>query len=199
MRHILRTTIISLFAVTLLSACVSPSGGSTEARRSDVLAMRSETLTELYRLVPDARNEIDTSEGFAVFTNVGVHIIFASTGNGYGVVENNSSGELTYMRMITGGIGLGLGVKDFRGIFVFTERRALDRFVTHGWDFGAQADVAAKSGDRGGAFSGAFDIAQGIKLYQITESGLALQATVQGTKYWRDNDLTGRSVTVTGP
>lgn len=29
----------------------------------------------------------------------------------------------------------------------------------------------------------------GMEIYQFTESGLALQATVQGTKYWKDSDL----------
>jgi hypothetical protein len=28
-----------------------------------------------------------------------------------------------------------------------------------------------------------------MEIYQFTQSGLALQATVQGTKYWRDEAL----------
>lgn len=28
-----------------------------------------------------------------------------------------------------------------------------------------------------------------ISIYQLTESGLALQATVKGTKYWLDEEL----------
>lgn len=30
---------------------------------------------------------------------------------------------------------------------------------------------------------------EGVEVIQITENGLALQATLQGTKYWRDRDL----------
>ena len=60
-------------------------------------------------------------------------------------------------------------------------------------DASAQADLAAKAGTKGGAFAGAIDVAPGIKLYQITENGLALQATIQGTKYWRDGDLNSLS------
>ena len=63
------------------------------------------------------------------------------------------------------------------------------RFTEHGWDASAQADAAAKAGKKGKAFAGAIDVAPGIELYQITEHGLALQATIQGTKYWRDEDL----------
>ncbi len=38
-------------------------------------------------------------------------------------------------------------------------------------------------------------VAPGIKLYQITENGLALQATIQGTKYWKDAELNSQAGT----
>ena len=47
----------------------------------------------------------------------------------------------------------------------------------------------AKSEDKGGAWAGAVDVAPGIKLYQLTQQGLALQATIQGTKFWKDDEL----------
>ena len=53
----------------------------------------------------------------------------------------------------------------------------------------AQADAAAKSEDKGGAWAGAVDVAPGIKLYQLTKYDLALQATIQGTKFWKDDEL----------
>jgi hypothetical protein len=28
-----------------------------------------------------------------------------------------------------------------------------------------------------------------MEVYQLTKNGLALQATVQGTKYWKDKEL----------
>jgi hypothetical protein len=28
-----------------------------------------------------------------------------------------------------------------------------------------------------------------VEVYQITKNGIALQATLQGTKYWQDADL----------
>ena len=37
--------------------------------------------------------------------------------------------------------------------------------------------------------SEALDVMPDVKVYQLTETGLALQATLQGTKYWRDGDL----------
>jgi lipid-binding SYLF domain-containing protein len=82
-----------------------------------------------------------------------------------------------------------MGVKDFSGIFIFSTETALKHFIDEGWQGGAQADAAVKAKDKGGAIATAIDVAPGIKLYQLTESGLALQATIQGTKYWKDDDL----------
>ena len=92
------------------------------------------------------------------------------------------------MKMGEAGVGFGLGVKDFRAVFVFHNRAVMEKFISSGWEFGGQADAAAKAGEKGAAIGGeaVFD---GITIYQMTESGLALQATVKGTKYWKDEEL----------
>lgn len=184
-----RATALVSFVLVLLSGCMSPEGSTIAAKREDARQMRSDTLTKLYQIHPQAKQQIAKAVGYGVFSNVGVNLILLSAGNGWGIVRNNKTGKDIYMKMVSGGIGLGLGVKDFRGVFVFTSREALRRFTEHGWDASAQADAAAKAGKKGDAFAGAIDVAPGIKLYQITEHGLALQATIQGTKYWPDDDL----------
>jgi lipid-binding SYLF domain-containing protein len=80
-------------------------------------------------------------------------------------------------------------VKDFRVIFVFENDNALAHFLDSGWSGSAQADAAAKAGKTGGALSGAVEVAPGVWVYQITKDGLALQLTLQGTKYYKDGDL----------
>jgi hypothetical protein len=65
----------------------------------------------------------------------------------------------------------------------------MQSFIEEGWDFSGQADAAAKSGKKGHEGSTAGTIINGVSIYQMTESGLALQATLQGTKYWKDEDL----------
>jgi lipid-binding SYLF domain-containing protein len=92
------------------------------------------------------------------------------------------------MKMGEAGIGLGLGVKDFRAVFIFQSRRDLERFVNNGWEFGRHADAAAKASDQGAAVGGEV-LLDGITVYQLTKSGLVLQATVKGTKYWKDDEL----------
>ena len=179
----------ALLALVLFAGCAGPKGETPAAKRAEVAKMRTETLAALYKAQPRAREAIRRAQGYGVFSNIGVHVIFLSGGNGWGMVHDNRTGRDTYMKMLSGGVGIGLGIKDFRGVFVFTDRGAMKRFVEKGWDAGAQADAAAKAGRKGGALAGAVPVAPGIRLYQLTESGLALQATIQGTKYWKDDEL----------
>ena len=98
-----------------------------------------------------------------------------------------------YMKMFSAGGGLGMGVKTFKAIFVFHTSEALDNFVDSGWDFSGQADAAATAGEGTeedfGAVDEAMTMTQGVTVYQLTDQGLALQATLQGTKYWKDDEL----------
>ena len=93
------------------------------------------------------------------------------------------------MKMISAGAGLGMGIKDYRVVFVFEAEPALARFLDSGWSGSGQADAAAKTGKSGGAYSGAAMVEPGVWVYQITKKGLALQLTLQGTKYYKDDDL----------
>jgi lipid-binding SYLF domain-containing protein len=176
-----------IICAMLLASCSAP-GQTKDQQRSHINSMKNEVLTELYKLKPQARAEIRSAPGYAVFSNVNLNVIFASVGNGFGVVTDNGSGKQTYMKMGEVGIGLGLGAKDFRAVFVFQSREVMQRFVSSGWAFGGQADAAAKAETKGAAVAGEV-VLDGIKVYQLTETGLALQATVKGTKYWKDGEL----------
>lgn len=157
--------------------------------RQEIKDTRKETLERLYKEQPSTKKKIANAAGYATFSNVGVNLIFVSAGGGSGVVHDNATGKDTYMSMGTAGIGLGLGVKDFRAVFVFHSAKAMKSFIKDGWDFSAQADAAAKSGKKGGEGSSAATAVKDVDIYQLTENGLALQATLQGTKYWENDDL----------
>jgi lipid-binding SYLF domain-containing protein len=151
--------------------------------------MRDKTLAKLYAQKPEAKAKIKSAAGYAVFSNVGTYILLVSAGQGYGVVVDNATGKKTYMKMAQVGAGVGLGVKDFRAVFIFRNEGVMSHFVDKGWEFGGQADAAAKSGEKGAAVSGETYVESGIEIYQLTEAGVALQATVAGTKYWKDGAL----------
>ena len=184
-----RVGLVSILLLTLVTACMSPKGNTVAEKRQAAQSMRSDTLAQLYKVHPYARTQIDQAVGYGVFSNVGINLFLLSTASGWGIVHDKKAGQDTYMKMYSAGIGPGLGVKDFRGVFIFTSESAFNQFVEGGWDGSAQADAAAKSEDKGDAWGAAVDVAPGIKLYQITQQGLALQATIQGTKFWKDDDL----------
>jgi len=180
---------LCFLAITLiLSSCATTGGNTPPTKRQAILSMREQVLSDLYKNHPQARTEIASAPGYAVFSNFNIYLLFVSGGGGHGVVKDNKTGKNTYMKMGEAGIGLGLGLKDFRAVFIFNKRSVMEKFVNKGWEFGGQADAAAKAGEKGAALGGEAVISD-ITIYQLTESGLALQATVQGTKYWKDDDL----------
>ena len=187
-----KTIFYLLLAVAILSlatGCGPSSKLSVVERQQIVGNMETETLQRLYKEQPATKDKIKKAAGYGVFSNANVNLILVSAGSGYGVVVDNSTGRRTYMKMALGGIGLGLGVKDYRQVLIFKSKETLQKFITSGWEFGGHADAAAKAGQSGGELSGEGAIGADIEAYSMTESGLALQATVAGTKYWKDNAL----------
>ena len=174
---------------SFLMALPLPALADKAADRAKSQSMRREVLARVYKEEPRARDEVANAAGYAVFSNVGVNVILFSGGYGYGIAHDNHTGRDTYMEMASAGFGLGMGVKDFRAVFIFRDGEAFKQFIDHGWDFSGQADAAAKAGHKGGELSEALDVMPDVKVYQLTETGLALQATLQGTKYWKDGDL----------
>jgi len=162
--------------------------GKTEDR-NEIKQSRKEILSRLYKEEPEVKSKIARAAGYATFSNIGVNVVFFSAGGGRGVVHDNKTGKDTYMSMASAGVGIGLGIKDFRAVFVFHDRSAMKSFIEDGWDFSGQADAAAKAGRKGDEGSAAGSIINGVDVYQMTETGLALQATLQGTKYWVNKKL----------
>jgi lipid-binding SYLF domain-containing protein len=118
-----------------------------------------------------------------------MNLFVISTASGKGIVVDRVTKKETFMKMVSGGVGLGLGAKDFRVVFVFENKPSMNNFINAGWDADAHAEATAKSGQKGGAYEGAISVAPGVWVYQLTETGLALQATLQGTKYYKNDDL----------
>lgn len=162
-------------------------GNSPAEKRSAIQSESQKTLNELYAAKPEAKDKVATAAGYGYFSNVNLNLLVMSTENGYGVVHNNSTGKDTYMKMAGAGVGLGMGAKDTRVIMVFTDPKVMENFVTKGWSAGGSADAAAKTKDDGSAAGGT--VTPGMEVYQFTKAGLALQATLMGTKFWPDDSL----------
>jgi lipid-binding SYLF domain-containing protein len=185
--------IASGLAVILLAGGLASAGDSPDKKREKTRKMADQTLQELYKAAPAAKAAIEKSAGYAVFNNMGTNLLLVSTARGSGIAVNSQTKQETFMKMVSAGAGLGVGVKDYRVIFVFENDKALAQFLDSGWSGSAQTDAAAKAGDKGAAYSGAVEVAPGVWVYQITKNGLALQLTLQGTKYYKDDDLNKKS------
>ena len=185
--------VASSLALILLAASVASTGDSPDKKRDETRKMANQTLQDLYKMEPKAQTDIQTSAGYAVFNNMGTNLLLLSTARGAGIAVNSQTKDETFMKMVSAGAGLGVGVKDYRVVFVFKTEKAFKEFLDSGWSGSAPADAAAKAGEKGGAESGALEVAPDVWVYQITKNGLALQATLQGTKYYKDDDLNKKS------
>jgi lipid-binding SYLF domain-containing protein len=185
---ILKILTLSALALTLLTGFKFGKSDPAEERK-EIDQATQEVLSRLYREVPGSKKYLDQAAGYAVFSSLGINVLVVSTASGKGKAHYSDSGKDVYMKMYSAGGGIGMGVKDFRLVFAFETKAALNQFVEEGWTAGAQADAAAKYDKEGDAAAMAIDVSPGVKLFQLTESGVALQATIQGTKYWKDDDL----------
>ena len=190
MKFAVRLTAVVVF-IALLAGCIAP-GGSVDSRRRHIDSMSQQALKDLYRIRPSARQEIQDAAGYAVFSNVSVSVLFVGGGSGYGVVEDQRRNIRTYMKMGEAGLGLGFGAKDFRAVLIFNNAGTMKRFITEGWTFGLNADAAVRSETKGAAAASEI-VTDSIRIYQITEGGLLLNASLKGAKFWGDDELNGIS------
>lgn len=189
---------IAFFSLAFLAGCTGniretapgedPSVAAEEAR-NDVRTMADNTLRELYSAQPEARRVVESAAGYAVFSNFGMKLLVAGGGSGKGLAVNRSSRDEIFMRMAEVQAGLGFGVKKFRLVWVFETQTAFDQFVDSGYEFGAQATLAAKAAGQGVGYAGAVSVSPGVWVYQLTDDGLAAELTIKGAKYYRDNEL----------
>ena len=187
---IIATAIGIAVAAGLGSADVALGKEPTKAEQQAAIRKEAQsTLAKLYKIQPGAKVAIQKAAGYAAFDNFGMNLLLLSTARGKGIAVDNRSKKETFMKMLSAGVGVGLGAKDFRAVFVFETKEALDNFINSGWDADAHAEAIAKSSKKGGAFEGALSVSPGVWVYQLTEKGLAAEATLQGTKYYKEDSL----------
>lgn len=174
-----------------LALClVAPAGAASKSeQRAEVRKSTQKVMNQLYRSQPSARKAVEGAAGYAVFSNFGMKLFVAGSGTGQGIAVERASGQETFMRMVEVQAGLGLGIKKFGLVFVFENAQALQHFIQSGREAGAQTSVAATDGKAGMVLQGAISISPGVWLYQVTEKGLAAEATIKGTKYYKNDDL----------
>jgi len=191
-KQILLSLTVAVLTLPVSAGLFGPKGDSTEEKRTKVREGRDAILSRLYATHPEAKDKIQKAAGYGAFNNKNMNLFLLSTGHGYGVVVDNKSKKETFMAMGSLGGGVGLGAKDLSVVFIFKNADVMKKFVESGWQFGGEADATAKAGEKGAAASKEAGVDTGANLfeiYQMTDTGVALQATVAGTKYWKDKKL----------
>ena len=155
--------------------------------RQEIDAIAKTTLQRLFKLDPHARALFEKSYAYAVFDSRKSSFLLTS-GAGKGVVVVRGTGARTYMAMRSLGIGAGAGMQFYQAVFMFETKHAADNFANSGWeaDSTANATFGRKSLEAQVRFT------NGMAYYQISDSGIMLDANIVGTKYWRDGKLNGK-------
>jgi lipid-binding SYLF domain-containing protein len=184
-------TMIATLVIPAAAGLFGPKGDSAEEKRNAIRKDSKEILAKLYASNPEAKGKIQNAAGYGTFNNRNLNLFLLSSGSGYGMVVDKS-GKETFMSMGSLGGGLGIGGKDLSVVFIFKSAEVMNKFIESGWQFGGEADATAKAGNEGAAVAkeGGVDTGGNLfEVYQMTDTGVALQATVAGTKYWKDKDL----------
>jgi len=154
------------------------------AARDARLKLSAEALEKLYKIQPEARKAVESAPGYAVFDINSVYVILFVGQKGTGVLFDNSSKKTTFMSSSRVGTGPGAGKQRVFQIFVFKTKDALKQFVLTG---GLGGDVSGSVSTGTGGSVRSFN--PSIDVYQIPESGMAVQASWGGTVYSVDSDL----------
>lgn len=191
MKALILTCMVASMAMPAVAGPFGAKGSNPDEKRAAVRKDRDQILAKLYAAHPDAKQKIQKAAGYGTFNNKNLNLFLFSSGHGYGMVVDKE-GKETFMSMGSLGGGVGIGAKDLSVVFIFKSADVMGKFIESGWQFGAEADATAKAGDKGAAASkeAAADTGANVfEIYQLTDTGAALQATVAGTKYWKDKDL----------
>jgi lipid-binding SYLF domain-containing protein len=155
-----------------------------ESKRLKIDEMADAVLEQVKNSNWKADELFESAFGWAAFDNLKIAFLI-SGGGGNGVAIEKGTGKRTYMKMGTGGIGVGIGAQSYQVLFFFQDERTFTNFVKKGWKADASAQAAAGT-DGANATTG---FVNGIAVWQVTEKGLMASADISGTRYWKNKKL----------
>ena len=178
-----------LLGVTMVTmgGCIV-SGETVQEKQTNVQRMKDESMAEFYLNKPELKEIVKSAPGYAVFKNWTMGII-PGGGGGFGVLVNNSTGQQTYMQMGQFSLGIIFMAKDCRTLLVFDDPAIMAEFTTENWFWGGSAEATFTFGEFGGQANATGYFGHGIRVYELTENGVALRAWVPLIKYSPYNQL----------
>ena len=155
-----------------------------DAQRQQRLELADKGLAKLYGLQPDAKDAVQKGAGYAVFAVDSIYAVLFVGQKGKGVLFDNATGKPVFMSSTRVGTGPGVGKQRVYQVFVFKSKGAMDQFLAAG---NAGGDVGASVSTGTDGMVRSFN--PSIDIYQVPESGLAVQASWGGTVYTVDAQL----------
>jgi lipid-binding SYLF domain-containing protein len=171
---ILAAVLVSAFATAGQAALFGPSGADAAEKKANVRRQRDEIAKETFMRMASLGGGVGAGvkdlRVIFIFHDPAVMKQFVEQGVQFGgqadvsakYQDTGVSGEQT--------VKAGLNYKDG----TVTAGSSTDLTVKAAGQDGAAATIATRGG---------------MEIYQFTESGVSLQATVSGTKYWKDSKL----------
>jgi lipid-binding SYLF domain-containing protein len=178
---------IALCAVAA-SACMSPHGDTVEEKRGSVQEMRRIVLEKAYEEEPELKSKIMSAAGYAVFDTAVTKILIIGTGNGYGLIVDNTTGAETITENFGIAVGPGIELSHTYGIAILNTQAALDAALSGDWNFGGTALLGFKFGDFGGSLD-TLDLGGGADNYRLFQTGIGIHASLVWVDMDRDDEL----------
>jgi lipid-binding SYLF domain-containing protein len=159
------------------------------AKQAEVLKTTAAALQKFYAKQPDLKAAVAKAPGYAVFTTYGVSFIVGGSG-GTGVVHDNKTKKNTFMKLGGASAGFQLGAVENDVLVIFKTAKAMEGFITKGWDVTGGVGAGAGAGDKGAVGGGQGGSAMGdVQTFTLTKTGLEAGLSIGGIKAWKDADL----------
>jgi lipid-binding SYLF domain-containing protein len=176
---------------TLLLSLAAGSAFAQDDKAKKQAEVRKSTATSMqkfYKADPKLTDAVAKAPGYAVFTTYGLTFLIGGAG-GSGLVHDNKTKSDTFMDMAQASAGLQIGASESETLIVFKSAKAMQEFVTKGWEFGGGggAQVGAKGKSAGDA--GGENLIADALYYTLTKNGLQAGGALAGTKFWKSKDL----------
>ena len=173
-----------ILAIAAFLFAALPATDATAASARELQRDSNRVLERLYDSQPSTRDILGRAAGVLVFPGIYKGGIGIGAEFGEGVLREG--GEVTgYYRVITGSVGLQLGVQKRAQVIAFMDADALRKFKnSDGWEAGVDGSIVIA--DLGaGAQADTKSLNQPIIAFILDEKGLMYNVTLEGSKISR--------------
>ena len=182
-------TLVTAGMVTLsLAAGSALAQGDTASKQAEIRKATQATLQKFFAADPKLKTAVAKSPGFGVFTTYGFSFLIGGAG-GHGLVHDNATKKDTFMSMAQASAGLQVGASQSESLIIFKTAKAMNDFITNGWEVGGGASASAGAGSKSAGQGAGENVIADAAYYSLTKNGLEAGVAAAGTKYWKNSDL----------